>query len=87
MTTLEMCACDTGHYIVVCGYCAATDRYAIRDPAAEERFLTISAGTFERARRVFGTDEDLLLVSTPSANGGIAPPGVDFQRALAAACF
>lgn len=70
---------------MVCGYCAETDRYAIRDPAAEERFLSISADTFERARRAFGTDEDLLLVATPAIGGGIAPPGVDFERALAAA--
>ncbi len=74
-----------GHYIVVCGYCAVTDRYAIRDPAAEEGRLSISAATFERARRAFGTDEDLLLVATPAFNGGIAPPGVDLERALSAA--
>jgi len=51
-----------GHYIVVAGYCPETDRYVIRDPAGEAEHLTISADTFEAARRSFGTDEDIILV-------------------------
>lgn len=72
-----MCA---GHYIVICGYCARTERYAIRDPAAESCHLSISAATFEIARRAFGTDEDLLLVAVPEEHRA---PSVDFGRVAA----
>jgi hypothetical protein len=70
-----------GHYIVVVAYCASSDSYEVRDPAAEAGHLTVPAAVLEAARRSFGTDEDIILVGTPAPNSGFAPPGVDFQRA------
>jgi hypothetical protein len=55
----------TGHYIVVCGYDAAAEQYHIRDPAAQLEQLCIPAARLEAARRSFGTDEDLLLITVP----------------------
>lgn len=53
----------TGHYIVVCGYSAATDLYTIRDPAAHSEHVQVTAASLDAARTSFGTDEDVLLVS------------------------
>lgn len=55
----------TGHYIVVCGYDAAAEQYHVRDPAAQVEQLCIPAAKLEAARRSFGTDEDLLLITVP----------------------
>jgi hypothetical protein len=52
----------SGHYVVVVAYCADTDAYVIRDPAAEAEHATVAASVFEAARRSFGTDEDIILV-------------------------
>lgn len=61
----------TGHYIVVCSYSSATDRYTIRDPAANFEHVQVAAASLDAARTSFGTDEDLLLVSTrPSSKRG-----------------
>ncbi|XP_047324825.1 guanylyl cyclase 1 [Impatiens glandulifera] len=53
----------TGHYIVICGYDADTDEFEIRDPASSRKHEKVSAGSLENARKSFGTDEDLLLIS------------------------
>jgi Guanylylate cyclase len=53
-----------GHYIVVVAYCASSDSYEVRDPAAEAGHLTVPAAVLEAARRSFGTDEDIILVRT-----------------------
>ena len=53
----------TGHYLVLCAYCASTDCYECRDPAVSVGTLFISATVLERARKAFGTDEDILLAS------------------------
>ena len=58
-----------GHYIVVVAYCASSDSYEVRDPAAEAGHLTVPAAVLEAARRSFGTDEDIILVRTPSVPG------------------
>ena len=55
--------CIAGHYIVVVAYCASSDSYEVRDPAAEAEHLTVPAAVLEAARRSFGTDEDIILVS------------------------
>lgn len=73
-----------GHYIVVFGYCAQTDRYEIMDPATEACHVSISAATFERSRHAFGTDEDLLLVAMAQGRTHTAAPDVDFGRVAAA---
>lgn len=48
---------------MVVAYCCASDSYEIRDPAAEAGHLTVPASVLEAARRSFGTDEDIILVS------------------------
>ncbi|KAK9075452.1 hypothetical protein SSX86_003775 [Deinandra increscens subsp. villosa] len=52
----------TGHYIVICGYDALTGEFEIRDPASTRTRETISSRCLEKARKSFGTDEDILLV-------------------------
>ncbi|KAK9282674.1 hypothetical protein L1049_010894 [Liquidambar formosana] len=53
----------TGHYVVICGYNADTDEFEIRDPASSRKCERISSKCLEGARKSFGTDEDLLLIS------------------------
>ncbi|KGN45758.1 guanylyl cyclase 1 [Cucumis sativus] len=53
----------TGHYIVVCGYDADADEFEIRDPASTRKHVRISSNCLDGARKCFGTDEDILLVS------------------------
>ncbi|KAK9806265.1 hypothetical protein WJX72_007781 [[Myrmecia] bisecta] len=60
----------TGHYIVICSYDPGTDRFEIRDPASPIESVTVSATCLDAARRSFGTDEDLLLIST---DGSLQP--------------
>ena len=52
----------TGHYIVVCGYNPVDGEFLCRDPASHVRDLIITADNLEKARRAYGTDEDILLV-------------------------
>ncbi|KAI3748776.1 hypothetical protein L6452_12104 [Arctium lappa] len=56
-------AAYTGHYVVICGYDAVTDEYEIRDPASSRERERISSKCLEEARKSYGTDEDILLVS------------------------
>ncbi|XP_052198202.1 guanylyl cyclase 1 isoform X5 [Diospyros lotus] len=53
----------SGHYVVICGYDAMTDEFEIRDPASSREHEKITSNRLEEARKSFGTDEDLLLVS------------------------
>ncbi|KAL4386714.1 hypothetical protein GQ457_09G030140 [Hibiscus cannabinus] len=53
----------TGHYVVICGYDAETDEFEIRDPANSRKHERVSSKCLEEARKSFGTDEDLLLIS------------------------
>ncbi|XP_039028468.1 guanylyl cyclase 1-like isoform X1 [Hibiscus syriacus] len=53
----------TGHYIVICGYDAEADEFEIRDPASCRKHNRVSSKSLEEARKSFGTDEDLLLIS------------------------
>ncbi|PSS34513.1 hypothetical protein CEY00_Acc01613 [Actinidia chinensis var. chinensis] len=53
----------TGHYIVICGYDAVTDEFEIRDPASSWKHEKVTLKRLEEARKSFGTDEDLLLIS------------------------
>ncbi|XP_022133978.1 protein GUCD1 [Momordica charantia] len=71
----------TGHYIVVCGYDADADEFEIRDPASTSKRDRISSKCLDDARKCFGTDEDILLVSlqksrkqkTPSPHEHVSP--------------
>ncbi|KAK1355257.1 Guanylyl cyclase [Heracleum sosnowskyi] len=58
----------TGHYVVICGYDAAKDEFEIRDPASSRKHVRITSKCLEEARKSFGTDEDLLLVSLAKRN-------------------
>ncbi|XP_021904003.1 protein GUCD1 isoform X2 [Carica papaya] len=53
----------TGHYVVICGYDAGADEFEIRDPASSRKHERVSSKCLEEARKSFGTDEDLLLIS------------------------
>lgn len=53
----------TGHYVVICGYDNDTDEFEIRDPASSRKFMRVSSKCLDDARKSFGTDEDLLLIS------------------------
>ncbi|KAM0013163.1 putative guanylate cyclase [Helianthus debilis subsp. tardiflorus] len=56
-------AAYTGHYVIICGYDAHTDEFEIRDPASSRKSDRISSKCLEEARKSYGTDEDILLVS------------------------
>ncbi|KAL1825148.1 hypothetical protein ACET3Z_011926 [Daucus carota] len=58
----------TGHYVVICGYDAAKDEFEIRDPASSRKHEKITSKCLEEARKSFGTDEDLLLISLAKQN-------------------
>ncbi|MCD9637673.1 Complement component 1 Q subcomponent-binding protein, mitochondrial [Datura stramonium] len=66
----DVCASDfcndtpdyTGHYIVICGYDADADEFEIRDPASSRKYGRVTSKCLEKARKSFGTDEDLLLI-------------------------
>ncbi|KAL5733118.1 hypothetical protein ACOSP7_032456 [Xanthoceras sorbifolium] len=53
----------TGHYVVICGYDADADEFEIRDPASARKHERVSSKRLEEARKSFGTDEDILLIS------------------------
>ncbi|XP_043702584.1 guanylyl cyclase 1-like [Telopea speciosissima] len=59
----------TGHYIVVCGYDADRDEFEIRDPASSRKSARISLQCLDEARKSFGTDEDLILISLEKKDG------------------
>ncbi|XP_021732374.1 protein GUCD1 isoform X1 [Chenopodium quinoa] len=62
----ELCGSNlgyTGHYVVICGYDADKDEFEIRDPASSRKYQKISSKHLDEARKSFGTDEDLLLIS------------------------
>ncbi|KAG0473341.1 hypothetical protein HPP92_015198 [Vanilla planifolia] len=52
-----------GHYVVVCGYDADTNEFEIRDPASSRINERVSLECLDCARKCFGTDEDIILVS------------------------
>ncbi|KAJ4979812.1 hypothetical protein NE237_010592 [Protea cynaroides] len=59
----------TGHYIVLCGYDADRDEFEIRDPASHRKSSRISLQCLDEARKSFGTDEDLILISLEKKDG------------------
>ncbi|KAL6841340.1 hypothetical protein ACP4OV_028858 [Aristida adscensionis] len=52
-----------GHYIVICGYDADACEFEIRDPASSRKREMVAMKSLDEARKSFGTDEDILLVS------------------------
>ena len=62
----------TGHYVVLCGYDSETDHYVLRDPdprAAAMGLCSVKGTILDAARKAFGTDEDLLIISLPVFQG------------------
>ncbi|KAJ8624326.1 hypothetical protein MRB53_032856 [Persea americana] len=59
----------TGHYVVICGYDADTGEFDIRDPASSRKYERVSMECLDEARKSFGTDEDILLVSLDRREG------------------
>mmetsp|Transcript_10377 Transcript_10377/g.26337 ORF Transcript_10377/g.26337 Transcript_10377/m.26337 type:complete len:202 (-) Transcript_10377:1308-1913(-) len=55
-----------GHYILLYGYDASSREFLVRDPAASSGGgkARIKDKLIEQARKSFGTDEDILLVSS-----------------------
>ncbi|KAK4579340.1 hypothetical protein RGQ29_029127 [Quercus rubra] len=80
-------SCYTGHYVVICGYDTDADEFEIRDPASSRKNARISSKCLEEARKCFGTDEDLLLISlekcvkqnSPSPQGPQLPSNVNMD--------
>ncbi|XVF56611.1 hypothetical protein PTKIN_Ptkin06aG0134700 [Pterospermum kingtungense] len=64
----------TGHYVVICGYDAEADEFEIRDPASSRKHDRVSSKSLEEARKSFGTDEDLLLISVESRKQSYSYP-------------
>jgi len=52
-----------GHYILIYGYSSRLDLFYAKDPAKDEDVSEIPSETMENARKVYGTDEDLVFVS------------------------
>ncbi|MCL7034591.1 hypothetical protein MKW94_017963 [Papaver nudicaule] len=60
----------TGHYVVICGYDMEKDEFEIRDPASSRKYDRVSMECLEEARKSYGTDEDLLLISLDKGEVG-----------------
>lgn len=58
-----------GHYVVICGYDADACEFEIRDPASSRKREMVPMKSLDEARKSFGTDEDILLVSLTGKNG------------------
>ncbi|XP_024027792.1 uncharacterized protein LOC21389322 isoform X2 [Morus notabilis] len=63
----------TGHYVIICGYDSLTDEFEIRDPASARKHVKVSSDCLEEARKSFGTDEDLLLISLEKSDEQLSP--------------
>lgn len=59
-----------GHYVVVCGCDSVRNEFLIKDPAiSNPNGVWVKADDFDLARRTFGTDEDMLIVSLYASCG------------------
>jgi hypothetical protein len=70
-----------GHYVIALGISADGDAFLVSDPAAEPGLALVPFDRFDRARRSFGTDDDVLIIRDsrlPSA----APPAAAPRAAL-----
>ncbi|WOL14971.1 protein GUCD1 [Canna indica] len=52
-----------GHYVVICGFNGESGEFEIRDPASPRKYEKVSIRCLDEARKSFGTDEDIILVS------------------------
>lgn len=58
-----------GHYVVICGYDTDDCEFEIRDPASSRKRERVTMKSLDEARKSFGTDEDILLVSLTGKSG------------------
>ncbi|XP_062181243.1 guanylyl cyclase 1-like isoform X3 [Phragmites australis] len=58
-----------GHYVIICGYDADACEFEIRDPASSRKRERVTMKSLDEARKSFGTDEDILLVSLTGKSG------------------
>ncbi|AQK40701.1 guanylyl cyclase 1 [Zea mays] len=58
-----------GHYVVICGYDADDCEFEIRYPASARKRERVTMKSLDEARKSFGTDEDILLVSLTGKSG------------------
>ncbi|CAN6328030.1 unnamed protein product [Urochloa humidicola] len=58
-----------GHYIIICGYDADDCEFEIRDPASSRKRERVTMKSLDEARKSFGTDEDILLISLTGKSG------------------
>lgn len=62
-----------GHYILLYAYDKDLDAFLMKDPAANSRTCVVPGAVLERARKAFGTDEDIIFVGRRvSANDAAA---------------
>eukprot|EP00798_Chlamydomonas_sp_ICE-L_P018791 gene18791-25333_t len=54
-----------GYYVILIGFDSDTKEYIFHDPAASSPEQRIGVEALDQARRSFGTDEDLLVISSP----------------------
>lgn len=66
----------TGHFVVICGYDADRGEFDIRDPASSRKYDRVTMNCLDEARKSFGTDEDLLLVSLRKKEDGKSSSGI-----------
>lgn len=71
-----------GHYVVICGCNLVRNEFLIKDPAiSNPNGVWISADDFDAARRSFGTDEDMLIVSMHEIRS-ISGSGMDLSALI-----
>uniref|UniRef100_A0A7S3E4B4 Uncharacterized protein n=1 Tax=Chloropicon laureae TaxID=464258 RepID=A0A7S3E4B4_9CHLO len=51
-----------GHYVLLYGYDSEAREFAVKDPASHQHKCTIKEVALEKARKSFGTDEDVIIV-------------------------
>lgn len=60
-----------GHYVTLCGFDRALQLLIIANPGRHQAELcAVTFETFDRARRQFGTDEDLVRIAISTRNDG-----------------
>lgn len=74
----------TGHYVLISGFDPASGNFVVHDPASALPSLEIPGEALDVARKCFGTDEDLLIVSARGLDPGSVEASLREQRGRAA---
>ncbi|XP_055388122.1 protein GUCD1 isoform X2 [Condylostylus longicornis] len=51
-----------GHYVVICGYDLIKRKVLYRNPAQDDHVCVTSVDAMDRARKAYGTDEDVIFI-------------------------